>query len=122
MRAKIRLPTLVGVGCGCGWRDGHLLVGELESLSDGLYVFCGVLGGWRGAGIRSDVGRKCWFATRSDHRGRRPVGFMGIALRVSMIPGTLSTQALVDGPSSKRARSMLFRVWWLLSLMALPSG
>ena len=49
-------------------------------------------------------------------------GSWGIALRVSMIPGTLSTQALAEGPSSKRARSMLFRVRWLLSLMALPSG
>ena len=52
-------------------------MGELESLSDSLYVFCGVLGGWRGAGVRSEVGRKGWFATRSDHRGRKPVGFMG---------------------------------------------
>ena len=45
-----------------------------------------------------------------------------MALRVSIIPGTLSTQALVEGPSSKRAQSKLFRVWWLLSLIALPSG
>ena len=37
-----------------------------------------------------------------------------MALRVSIIPGTFSTQALVEGPSSKRARSMLFRVRWLL--------
>ena len=51
-----------------------------------------------------------------------PWGSWGMALRVSIIPGTLSTQALAEGPSSRRARSMLFRVRWLLSLMALPSG
>ena len=51
-----------------------------------------------------------------------PWGSWGIALRVNMIPGTLSTQALAEGPSSRRAGSMLFRVRWLLSLMALPSG
>ena len=51
-----------------------------------------------------------------------PWGLCGIALRVSIIPGTLSTQALVKGPSSRRARSMLFRVQWLLSLIELPSG
>ena len=51
-----------------------------------------------------------------------PWGSWGIVLRMSMIPGTLSTQALAEGPSSRRARSMLFRVRWLLSLMALPSG
>ena len=45
-----------------------------------------------------------------------------MALRVSIIPGTLSTQALVEGPSSKWAWSMLFSVRWLLSLIALPSG
>ena len=47
-----------GVGGRHGWRDGHLLVGELEPLSDGLYVFCGVVGGWRGAGVRSEVGSR----------------------------------------------------------------
>ena len=51
-----------------------------------------------------------------------PWGLWAIALSVSMILGTLSTQALAEGPSSKRAPSMLFRVRWLLSLMALPSG
>ena len=51
-----------------------------------------------------------------------PWGSWGIALRVIMIPGTLSTQALAEGPSSRRAQGMLFRVRWLLSLMALPSG
>ena len=59
--------------------------------------------------------------------GSRPVaiieaenrwGSWGIALRVSMILGTLSTQALAEGPSSRRARRMLFRVLWLHSLMA----
>ena len=43
-----------------------------------------------------------------------------MVLRVSLIPGTFSNKALVEGPSSKRARSMLFRVRWLLSLIVLP--
>ena len=51
-----------------------------------------------------------------------PWGSWGIALRVSMIPGTLSTQALAEGPLNRQAQSMLFRVLWLLSLMALPFG
>ena len=63
--------------------------------------------------------------------GSRPVaiieaenlwGSCGIALRVSIIPGTLSTQALAEGPSSRRAMSMLFRIRWLLLLIVLPSG
>ena len=45
-----------------------------------------------------------------------------MALRVNMIPGTLSTHALEEDPLSRRARSMLFSVLWLCSLMALPSG
>ena len=44
----------------------------------------------------------------------KPWGSWGISLSVSMIPDTLSTQALAEGPSSKRAWSMLFRVQWLL--------
>ena len=51
-----------------------------------------------------------------------PCGSWGITLRVNIIPGTLSTQALTEDPSRRRARSMLFRVQWLLSLIALPSG
>ena len=51
-----------------------------------------------------------------------PWGSCGIALRVNIIPGTLSTKALAEGPSGRCVRSMLFRVWWLLSLNALPSG
>ena len=66
-----------------------MLVGELEPLSDGLYLFCGVLGGWRGAGVRSEVGRKHWFATRSNHRGRKPVGFMGHRVEGKHDPGYL---------------------------------
>ena len=63
--------------------------------------------------------------------GSRPVaiidaekswGSCGIALRANIIPGTLSTQALAEGPSSRCAHSMLFRVRWLLSLIVLPSG
>ena len=61
----------------------------MESLSDGLYVFCGVLGGWRGAGARSEVVRKRWFATRSDYQGRKPVGFMGHSIEGKHDPGYL---------------------------------
>ena len=64
-------------------------MGELEPLSDGLHVFCGVLGGWRGAGIRSKVGRNRWFMTRYDHRGRKPVRFMGHSVEGKHDPGYL---------------------------------
>ena len=67
---------MIGVGGRRGWRDGHLLVGKLEPLLNGLCVFCGALGGWRGDGVRSEVRRKRWLATHSDHRGRKPMGFM----------------------------------------------
>ena len=40
---------------------------EPEPLSDGLNVLCGALGGWGGVGIRSEVWRKRWLATRRDH-------------------------------------------------------
>ena len=46
---------VVGVGCGRGWGSGHLLVGELEPLLDGLDVTQGVLGGRRRPGIRGKV-------------------------------------------------------------------
>ena len=58
---------LIGVGGRCSWRDGHLLMGEMELLSNGLYVLGGILKGWRGAGVLGEVGRKRWFATSSDH-------------------------------------------------------
>ena len=51
-----------------------------------------------------------------------PCGSCTMALRVSMRPGTFSTQAREDEPSNKRARSMLFMVLWLRSLTAFPSG
>ena len=62
-----QVTDLIGVGGRCIWRGGHLLVGKLEPLSNGLYVLGGVLGGWRGSGVRGEVGRKCWFVTCSDH-------------------------------------------------------
>ena len=58
---------VIGVGSRCCWRDGHLLVGKLEPLSNGLYVLGGVLGGRRGAGVGYKVGRKRWFVSCSDH-------------------------------------------------------
>ena len=58
---------LIGVGGRCSWRDGHLLMGKLEPLSNGLYVPGGVLDGWREAGVRGEVRRKRWFTTSSDH-------------------------------------------------------
>ena len=40
-----------------------------------------------------------------------------------MIPSTLSTHVLANGPSSKRATERVVEgPGWLLSLMALPSG
>ena len=58
---------VVGVGCGRGWVSGHLLVGELEPLLDGLDVTRGILGGRRRAGIRGEVWGKSWFATCHNH-------------------------------------------------------
>ena len=58
---------VVGVGCGRGWGSGHLLVGELKLLLDGLGVTRGVFGSRRRAGIRGEVWRKSWFVTRHNH-------------------------------------------------------
>ena len=58
---------LVWVGGGRGWRSGHLLVGEVKSLLDGLDVTWSVFGSRRGAGIRGEVWGKSWFATFRDH-------------------------------------------------------
>ena len=88
---------LIGVGGRRGWRDGHLLVGKLEPLSNGLYVLGGVLGGWRGAGVRSEVRRKCWFATCSDHQGIESVGFMGHCVEGKHYPRDLVYQGFGGG-------------------------
>ena len=58
---------VVGVGCGRGSGSGHLLVGELKSLLDGLDVSWGVFGGRRRAGLRGEVWGKSWFATYRNH-------------------------------------------------------
>ena len=58
---------VVWVGGGRGWRSGHLLVGELKSLLDGLDVTWSVFGSRRWAGIRGEVWGKSWFATCRDH-------------------------------------------------------
>ena len=49
--------NLVEIGEGCGWGRGHLLVGGLESLLDGLEVTRDVFGGRRRAGLR---GKALW--------------------------------------------------------------
>ena len=112
---------MIGVGGRRGWRGGHLLVSELEPLLDGLNVFCGVFGGWRGIASEARSGESVGSRPVAITETENPWGLCGIALIVSIIPGTLWTQALAEGPSSRRARSMLFRVQWLLSLIALPS-
>ena len=77
-----------------------------------------------GEGLASDIrsGGSVGLRPVAIIEAENPWSSWGMVLRVSMIPGTLSTQALAEGPSSRRARSMLLRVRWLLSLMALPSG
>ena len=98
-------------------------MGKLEPLSNGLYVFSGILGGWRGAGVRSEVGRKRWFATRSDHRGRKPVGFIGHGVEGKHYPrhlvyqgfggGSLkqaSTDHVIQGPVAPLVDGVAFRV------------
>ena len=77
-----------------------------------------------GEGLASEVRSRGSIGSRpiAIIEAENPWGSCGIALRVNIIPGTLSTQALAEGPSSRRARSMLFRVRWLLSLIVLPSG
>ena len=58
---------VVWVGGGRGWRSGHLLVGELKSLLDGLDVPWSVFRSRRWAGIRGEVRGESWFATCRDH-------------------------------------------------------
>ena len=120
---KDQATDLIGVGGRRGWRDGHLLVGKLEPLSNGLYVLSGVLGGWRGAGVRSEVRRKYWFATCSDNRGRESVGFMGHGAEGKHYPwglvypgfggGSLkqaSAEHVIQGPVAPPVDGVAFRV------------
>ena len=53
---------------------------------------------------------------------KKPWGLWAMAFSASMMPGILSTQVREGVPSSKRARSILFMVRWLRSLMEFPSG
>ena len=114
---------MIGVGSRRGWRDGHLLVGKLEPLSNGLYVLNGVLSGWRGAGVRSEVGRKRWFATCSNHRGRESVGFMWHGVEGKHYPRDLvypgfgggslklaSVEHVIQGPVAPLVDGVAFRV------------
>ena len=94
-------------------------MGELEPLSDGLHLFCGVLGGWGGAGIRS----KCWFATCRNHRGREPVVFIGHSVEGKHDPGYLinpsfgrgsleqaSAEHVIQGPVAPLVNGVAFRM------------
>ena len=114
---------LIEVGGRCGWRDGHLLMGELEPLSNGLYVIDGILEGWRGACVRGEVGRKRWFATSSDHRGRECVGLMGHCVEGQHYPldlvhpgfgGGILKQSIeehvIQGPVAPLVDGVAFRV------------
>ena len=52
----------------------------------------------------------------------KPWGSWTMAFKASMMPG-ISTTHFREGKSlNKRARSMLFMVLWLRSLIELPSG
>ena len=55
-----------------------------------------------GEGLASEVRSRGSVGSRpvAIIEAENPWGSWGIALRVSMIPGTLSTQALAEGPSS----------------------
>ena len=75
-----------------------------------------------GEGLTSEVrsGRSVGSRPVATIEAENPWGSCVIASRVNIT--TLSTQALAEGPSSRHAGSRLFRVRWLLSLIALPSG
>ena len=49
-------------------------------------------------------------------------GSWAMAFNANMMLGILSTQVREGVPSSKRARTILFMVRWLRSLMEFPSG
>ena len=49
---------------------------ESDPLLYGFDVCGGVLGGWGGTGIRGEVWRERWFATRCNHGSRKPVRLM----------------------------------------------
>ena len=97
-------------------------MGELEPLLDGFDICRGVFRRERWIGIQVEVWRKHWLAACRDHGGRESVRFTRHSVEVNMIPRTLSTHALEEGLSSRRAQSILLRVRWLRSLIALPSG
>ena len=67
---------LVGVSSWRRRRSGHLLVGELEPLLDGLDVYGWVLSGERGIGIQVKIWRKRWLTACRNHGGRESVRFM----------------------------------------------
>ena len=67
---------LVGVSSWGRRRSGHLLVGELEPLLDGLNVGGGVLSGGRRIDIQVKVWRKRWLTACCNHGGRESVRFV----------------------------------------------
>ena len=80
---------------------------KLKTSLNGFDVLGDVFGSGRRAGIGDDaIGSGPVMIIEAEN----PWGSCGMARRVNIIPGTLSTQALVEGPFSRRARSMLFKV------------
>ena len=110
------------IGRSWGQWGSHLLVGQGETLPEHLNIIRGIVEEGRSAGIVLEVWGKGRLSPCNDQEAEKPCSSCTIALRVSMRPGTFSTQALEAVPSSKRARSMLFMVRWLRSLTAFPSG
>ena len=77
---------------------------KLKPLLDGLDILGGVFGGGRRAGIGDEVWRKRLVATVAIIEAENPWASCGIALRVS-ISRHFIDPALVEGPSSRRARA-----------------
>ena len=119
---KDQATNLIGVGGRCSWR---MVICWWVSWSRCRMVSAYSAGSSAaGEGLASEARPGGSIGSRlvAIIEAENPWGSWGIALRVSIIPRTLSTHALAEGPSSRRARSMLFKVRWLHSLMALPSG
>ena len=122
MRTNMRLPSqygLVAAGAGggaiCWW------VSESRCLSASTYA----------AGSYRDGEAQALLSRSGGRVGSLPVAFMeaekpwgswAMAFNANMMPWILSTQVWEGVPSSKRARSILFMVRWLRSLMEFPSG
>ena len=120
--AKMRLPSrygLVATGAGggviCWWvRMRRFLTAstyEVGSSSDG-----------EEQASPSRSGGKVSSLPVATMEAEKPWGSWAMAFNANMMPRILSTHVREGTPSSKRARSILFMVLWLRSLMELPSG